>query len=189
MQLPVVFQETAMITETPQTLLLITVGTFVFGWIVAKVGSYFGARASNKQRDPRDDRIRSLEADLRVAHSSVEKIKAQLEDRGTELSQTQKLVAARAASFGELEDTIVRLRTDLKDSVKKTRELRAELTDRAAENVRSEVKLREIEAELSVAQASTDLLSAGMLDYNVPENEETPDEALDPELPAFRAGA
>lgn len=177
-----------MITETPQTLLLITVGTFVLGWIVAKVGSYFGARATNKKRDPRDDRIRSLEADLRVAHSSAEKIKAQLEERGKELSQTQRLVAARAASYGELEDTIVRLRNDLKDSVKKTRELRAELSDRAAENVRSEVKLREVETELSVAQASTDLLSAGVLDYDVPE-EETPDEALDVELPAFRAGA
>ena len=178
-----------MFTETPETLLLVTVGSFVFGWIVAKVGSYFGAKTGNKKRDPRDDRIRSLEADLRVAHSSVEKVKSQLEDRGRELSETQRLVRARDSSFSELEDTIVRLRKDLKDSVKKTRELRAELTDRAAENVRSEVKLREVETELSVAQASTDLLSTGMLDYNVPADEEAPDESLDVELPAFRAGA
>lgn len=178
-----------MITETPQTLLLITVGCFVFGWIVAKIGSYFGAKARNRKRDPRDDRIRSLEADLRVAHSSVEKAKTQLEERGKELTATQKLVNVKDDSFVELEDTIVRLREDLKDSVKKTRELRAELTERAAENVRSEVKLREIETELSVAQASTDLLSTGMLDYNVPQDEEkSADESFE-ELPAFRAGA
>lgn len=178
-----------MITETPQTLLLITVGCFVFGWIVAKIGSDLGAKARDKKRDPRDDRIRSLEADLRVAHSSLEKVKAQLEERGKELTETQKLVTVRDASFGELEDTITRLRDDLKDSVKKTRELRAELTERAAENVRSAVKLREVETELSVAQASTDLLSTGMLDYNEPENEEkSADESFE-ELPAFRAGA
>lgn len=176
-----------MITETPQTLLLITVGCFVFGWIVAKIGSYFGAGSKNKKRDPRDDRIRSLEADLRVAHSSVEKIRAQLEERGKELTETQKLVKVKDESFGELEDTIVRLREDLRDSVKKTRELRAELTERAAENVRSEVKLREVETELSVARASTDL--SGMLDYNVPQDEEkSADESFE-ELPAFRAGA
>jgi len=178
-----------MITETPQALLLITVGFFVLGWIVAKVGSYFGARSKSKTRDPRDDRIRSLEADLRVAHSSVEKLKAQLDERGKELGETQKIVKVKDASFGELEDTIARLREDLKDSVKKTRELRAELTERAAENVRSEVKLREVETELSVAQASTDLLSTGMLDYNVPQDEaDRADEPLE-ELPAFRAGA
>ena len=53
------------------------------------------------------------------------------------------------------------------------RELRAELSNRAAENVKSEVKLREVETELSVAQASTDLLATGVLDYSVaPDGEE-----------------
>jgi chaperonin cofactor prefoldin len=61
---------------------------------------------------------------------------------------------------------------DLKESVLKTRELRAELSDRATENVKSEVKLREVETELSVAQASTDMLATGVLDYSLaPERE------------------
>lgn len=170
--------------ETPQTLLLVTVGSFALGWIVAKIGSYFGGRSNARKRDPRDDRIRSLEAEVRVAHSSAEKIRAQLEARGKELGETQKLVRDKEVSFGELEDTIARLRGDLRDSVRKTRELRAELTERAAENVRSEVKLREVETELSVVQASSDLLSTGMLDYSVtgePQDEEE-------ELPAFKAG-
>lgn len=170
-----------MITGIPQPLLSITVGAFILGWIVAKVGSYLSARFRSDRRDPRDNRIRSLEADLRVAHSNVDKIRAQLDERGKELSETQKLVQTRDASFGDLEGTMAQLRKDLKDSVKKTRELRAELTERATENVRSEVKLREVETELSVAQASTDLLAAGMLDYEVEDDEE--------ELPIFRAGA
>lgn len=175
-----------MMTENPQTLLMITVGSFVLGWIIAKIGSWFGGKSLSGRRDPRDDRIRSLEAELRVAQSSVEKVKGQLEERGKELTETQKLVKVKEASFGELEDTIAQLREDLKDSVKKTRELRAELTERAAENVRSEVKLREVETELSVVQASSDLISTGMLDYSVPGED---GEAEDEELPAFRAGA
>ena len=43
----------------------------------------------------------------------------------------------------------------------------AELSDRAAESVKSEVRLREVQTELSVAQASTDLLATGVLDYSV----------------------
>lgn len=170
-----------MFSETLQNPLLFTVGAFVLGWIVAKVGSYLGARSSPGKRDPRDDRIRSLEADLRVAHSNVDKFKAQLEERARELGETQKIVKAKEAGFGELESSLTRLRADLRESVKKTRELRAELAERATENVRSEVKLREVETELSVAQASTDLLATGMLDYDVDENDE--------ELPAFKAGA
>ena len=50
--------------------------------------------------------------------------------------------------------------------MKKTRELRGELSNRAAENVKSEVKLREVETELSVAQASTDMIATGVLDYS-----------------------
>jgi septal ring factor EnvC (AmiA/AmiB activator) len=59
------------------------------------------------------------------------------------------------------------LKKDLKDSVLKTRELRAELSERAEESVRSEAKLREVETELSVAQASTDMIATGVLDYSL----------------------
>ena len=67
----------------------------------------------------------------------------------------------------------------LKDSVKKTRELRHELSHRAEENVRSEVKLREVETELSVAQASTDLIATGVLDYSVAPDPEDEFEEVD----------
>ena len=59
------------------------------------------------------------------------------------------------------------IKKDLKESVIKTRELRAELSARAEESVRSEVKLREVETELSVAQASTDMIATGVLDYSI----------------------
>jgi len=60
-----------------------------------------------------------------------------------------------------------RLQRDLKDSVMKTRELRSELTERATQSVHAEAKIREVETELSVAQASTDLIATGVLDYSI----------------------
>ncbi len=166
--------------ETTDTLLYITVGAFVGGWLVAKVSGYLASRFGARARDPRDDRIRSLEADLRVAHTSNEKVKLQLDERSKELTEVRQTLKSRDKAVAELENSITQLRDDLKDSVIKTRELRAELTERATENVRSEIKLREVETELSVVQASTDLLATGMLDFTTPDD--------DDEVPAFRAG-
>ena len=64
--------------DPPDTLLMTAVGAFFLGWMVGKIGAYFGNKYSAKQRDPRDDRIRSFEAELRVAQSEAEKTKAQL---------------------------------------------------------------------------------------------------------------
>jgi len=76
-----------------------------------------------------------------------------------------------------------RVKVDLKDSVMKTRELRSELTERATENVHAEAKIREVETELSVAQASTDLIATGVLDYSLaPDKEDGGDPANEDDL-------
>ena len=54
--------------------------------------------------------------------------------------------------------------------------------ERATENVRSEVKLREVETELSVAQASTDLIATGVLDYSVAPEKEDEDDLDTPDV-------
>jgi chromosome segregation ATPase len=156
-----------MFMETPQTLIYLVGGAFLLGWLVGKVGAYFGNRIAAKKSDPRDGRIRSLDADVRVAQTDAEKAREDLEERGKELAEQQTTVNRHDAKIKEQAQTIARLRVDLKDSVKKTRELRAELSDRATENVRSEVMLREVQTELSVAHASTDMIATGVLDYSV----------------------
>ena len=156
-----------MFMETPQTLIYLVGGAFLLGWLVGKVGAYFGNRIAAKKSDPRDGRIRSLDADVRVAQTDAAKIREDLEERGKELAEQKTIVDRHDAKIKEQAHTIARLRVDLKDSVKKTRELRAELSDRATENVRSEVMLREVQTELSVAHASTDMIATGVLDYSV----------------------
>lgn len=161
-----------MFMETPQTLIILTGGAFLLGWLVGKIGAYFGNKIATKSRDPRDDRIRSLDAELRIAQKDSKKAKTELEEQSKEFKKSQKELEELGEKLEKECEVTVTLRKDLKESVKKTRELRAELTDRATENLKSEVKLREVETELSVAQASTDLIATGVLDYSMAPGEE-----------------
>ncbi len=163
-----------MIIEPTQTMMLIVGGAFLLGYVVAKVGGAIGRRVRAANRDPRDDRIRSMEAELRIAQGQVEKLTAALEEQEKEIAKAQSVIEEKDEAFLKKTGVIEKLNTDLKDSVKKTRELRLELTERATENVKSEVKLREVETELEVAQASSEMISTGVLDYDmVPGKEDT----------------
>jgi len=167
-----------MLDGAPNKVLLMIGGSFAIGWVVAKIGSFLSRRRKAKRRDPRDDRIRSQEAELRIAKTSSEQNKTRIEALKKELSETQVSLEESKAAFKEQAGLMVRLRRDLKESVKKTRELRGELTERATEGVRSEVKLREIETELEVSRASTDLIATGVLDYSVsPDDDDDDDDA------------
>lgn len=160
-----------MFMDTPETLIYVAAGAFLLGWLVGKVGAYFGNKFSARNRDPRDDRIRSMVAELRIAQTDADKAKAELEEQSKTLKEEEETVVARDKLISEQVEIISRLRADLKESVLKTRELRMELTDRAAENIKSEVRLRDVETELSVAQASTDMLATGVLDYTTTEDD------------------
>ena len=157
--------------------LFIVFGAFALGWVVAKIGVWISNRFQDRRRkrDPRDDRIRSLEAEHRIAKTDSSKAVEESETLKQQLQEAEAkaidLEKVRVEQFNK----ITQLRKDLKDSVKKTRELRAELSDRATENVRSEVKLREVETELEVTRASTDLIATGVLDYSMAPDDEDDD--------------
>lgn len=154
-----------MFVELPQNLILMTAGAFLIGWILSAISSRLGDRHRARRRDPRDDRIRSLEADLRVAQTEGEKQKQKVEELSEELKEANDGIEKRDNVISHQQENLDSTTRDLKESVMKTRELRGELTDRATENIKSEVKLREVETELEVAQASTDMIATGVLDY------------------------
>ena len=160
-----------MFIDTPEILIYVAVAAFLLGWFVGKIAAYFGNRFAARDRDPRDDKIRSIGADLRVAQTDATKAKAKLEEESKSLKEEQETVAARDKTSEEQNATIKKLKLDLKESVMKTNELREELSDRATENIKSEVKLRDVETELSIARASTDLIATGVLDYTEEEDE------------------
>jgi chromosome segregation ATPase len=164
-----------MFAELPENLVLI-LAAFALGLVLATIVSSIGSGRSAKKRDPRDDRIRSLEAELRVAQSAAGKSVDELADLKEKLEEATIGIERRDNVITEQQAKLDRASKDLKESVLKTRELRAELSDRATENVHAEAKIREVETELSVAQASQDLLATGVLDYKF-----TPDEDDDSE--------
>ena len=166
-----------MFVELPNELIFVTCGAFLLGWILATISSNLGARYKAKKRDPRDDRIRGLEAELRIAQSETVDSKTNLDKLEDDLKETVVGLERRDNVISEQQAKLEKRSIDLKDSVIKTRELRAELADRATQSVHAEAKIREVETELSVAQASTDMIATGVLDYSFNPDQQDPDEA------------
>ena len=166
-----------MFVDLPQNLILMVIGAFLLGWLLSSISSSFGSKMRPKKRDPRDDRIRSLEAEVRIAQGENLKATQKLEVTEKDLEEALGGNEKRDNVISHQQERIQDLSKDLKESVLKTRELRNELSDRATENLKSEVKLREVETELEVAQASTDMIATGVLDYSLaPEAEDNDDD-------------
>jgi uncharacterized protein (DUF3084 family) len=139
-----------MFVELPQNLILMTVGAFLLGWILSSISSRMGSVTQ----------LRIAQNELAQVKESAEQLEKDLEASAADIEKRDKVISHQQRHVEEL-------KKDLKDSVLKTRELRAELSERAEESVRSEAKLREVETELSVAQASTDMIATGVLDYSL----------------------
>jgi len=154
-----------MFMELPQDPMLIAGGAFLLGWIMAKIGAALSRRSKAGKRDPLDDRIRSMDAELRIAQGEVSKLKITFEEREKEVTKAQKLIEGKDGEALKRTGVIEKLTSDLKESVQKIQELQTELTERVSENMKSEVKLRDIETELSVAQASRNMISTAVLGY------------------------
>jgi hypothetical protein len=168
-----------MFANLPQSLVLYTAGAFLLGWILSAFYSRMTANFRANKRDPRDDRIRSLEAEARVAQSEAETMSEKDELQQKELTAANEGIEKRDNVISHQQGRLEELTSDLKASVLKTRELRTDLSERATENIRSEIKIREVETELEVAQASTDMIATGVLDYAL--TPELEPEDLDPE--------
>jgi chromosome segregation ATPase len=172
-----------MFFEIPQNLILMTAGAFLLGWLLSSISGSMSSRFKARKRDPRDDRIRSLEAEHRIAQSVAESLTEKVEELEKDLESTSDGIEKRDNVITHQQEKIDKSHRDLKESVMKTRELRSELSDRATQNIKSEVKLREVETELEVSQASTDLIATGVLDYSLtPEVEEVADGENDEDM-------
>ena len=176
-----------MFVELPQQLILYTTGAFLVGWLLSSLSSRMGSKYKAKRRDPRDDRIRELEAELRIAQGDSSRTSDELQRLEDELKETVVGIERRDNVITDQQSRLERVQNDLKDSVLKTRELRAELAERATENVHAEAKIREVETELSVAQASTDMIATGVLDYSLAPDKEDGESANEEDADVSKA--
>jgi predicted RNase H-like nuclease (RuvC/YqgF family) len=153
-----------MFAELPNELIPYLAGAFLLGWLLSAILGRLWARRKSDERDPRDSRIRALEAELRIAKGESSKSKTEVERLEEELKETVSGLERRDNVITDQQARLEKIAADLRDSVMKTRELREELTERATENVHAEARLREVETELSIAQASSDLIASGVFD-------------------------
>jgi len=165
-----------MFEELPIEIIFAIVGAFVFGCILAMIVSRLSASRKSPKQDPRDARIRALEAELRIAQSDKDDSRTSVEKLQDELKETTVGLERRDLVINKQQSKLEKFSSDLKDSVLKTRELRSELADRAAQGMHAEAKIREVETELSVAQASSDMIATGVLDYSLAPNAPAPAE-------------
>lgn len=159
--------------DIPFNVMLMMSAAFLVGWILSSIKSFFSSKKQVKSRDPRDNRLRALDAEHRIAQADLAKTTKKFEALKKKLEDARDSIEKRDSMIRQQKLRFDGMKKDLTESVRKTRELRAELSDRATESVKSEVKLRDVETELSVAHASTDLIATGVLDYSLtPDGEE-----------------
>ncbi len=149
-------------------------GAFLLGCVLTAIVKGASSKKGSKNQDPRDSRIRALEAELRVAKSVGNDSKTDVEKLQDALKETTVDLERREQVISTQQSKLEKVSSDLKSSVIKTRELRTELADRATQTIHAEAKIREVETELSVAHASTDMLANGVLDYPNDPNAQEP---------------
>lgn len=132
-------------------------GSFVLGVLFARL-IFRSGKVTDKRQDPRDHHIRQLEADLRLVRRKLEESTLQLETRSEEFDQSMATVHDLNSLLEQRNHEVEDLRKEVKGAVKKTRELRRELTDRAEETLREHVRAKEAETELDVVRAGSDAL-------------------------------
>lgn len=157
----------AMFVDLPREWIFIAGAAFLLGWLLSAIIGRLGAKYRAKKRDPRDVRIQEMEAELRIARNDIADSRSDVEKLEDSLKETTVGLERRDNVITKQQSKLDKFSTDLKDSVLKTRELRSELTDRATQSVHAEAKIREVETELSVAQASSDMIATGVLDYSL----------------------
>ena len=77
-----------MFVELPFELIVTAGGAFLLGWILASISSAISSRYRARKRDPRDDRIRELEAELRIARNELESSRSKYGTLEEELKET-----------------------------------------------------------------------------------------------------
>ena len=168
-----------MSVELSNGLIAYSAGGFLAGLLLSSLWNWISAKRKARKRDPRDNRIRELEAELRIATSDSEKSQLDVQRLEEELAQIASGIESRDSIITEQQARLSKAKRELKGSIAMTRKLRSELADRATENLHAEAKIREVETELSVAQASTDLIASSVLDYSLGDDEEEGEPAED----------
>ena len=101
--------------------------------------------------------MRSIEAELRVARKKAEVAEEKIEAMQCELAELRKEYDQVQRKLSRREEDLAVAEKTLKDEIAKTVGLRHSLSHKAEETIRAQVKVRDIETELSIRDVGVDL--------------------------------
>jgi septal ring factor EnvC (AmiA/AmiB activator) len=101
-----------MFVDLPQQLILFAAGAFVLGWLLSTIVNSVRARRRTTKRDPRDVRIRALEAELRIAQGDSGKTQTKLKRLEEELKETTVGLERRDHVITEQQSKIEKIQAD-----------------------------------------------------------------------------
>ncbi|RMF94900.1 MAG: hypothetical protein D6727_12005 [Gammaproteobacteria bacterium] len=130
---------------------------FLAGYVLAKLGALLSRKAPEAPPpSDRDKRLRSLDAELRVVRKKLEEAEAAVRDREMQNGELRAELDELRERIGDANEETESLRLQLRDECEKTQQLRTELSQRAEDEIRAQMRLREIETELSLVHAGND---------------------------------
>ena len=131
------------------------VAGFVAGVILTIFFKYVTSRSSAHE-DPRNHKIRELEADLRATRKSLAEKEQVLEQKSAECNTAVSTLQELKTTMTVRDKRINDLSADLQGSQEKINDLRRELQDRAAERVHEQLRAEAAVTELEVERAGTE---------------------------------
>jgi chromosome segregation ATPase len=145
------------LTQLSNDQLMMAVGAagLIAGILLTRILSNTDRKNATRE-DPRNHRIRELEADLRSVKRQLEESDEELNATNEEFKTSVATLQHLRSSMADRDAKIEELEKDVKGSVAKTRELRTELQDRAAERLHEQVRATQAETELEVTRAGSE---------------------------------
>ena len=149
-----------------QSPVLLGVSAFIAGWIIAYLSRILGGdfagkgEADAKQgRASTEHRVRALDADLRVAQKAAEEAEKEIKTAQAELGKMNEESGILRKTLERRDAQLAKAKKNISEECLKTMELRKELTGRAEETIRANVQIKNIETELDVIQAGSDVVA------------------------------
>lgn len=132
----------------------------VLGWAIAKLGGVLGDNDGTAVTSNYTTEINSLKAQVNVAHKERDIAQERFSELEKTIAEQGKRIHDYESALEARNEQFEQTRTDLKDAVAKTGELRRELVERAEDSVRATVHARDVENELDLLQRSGDGIDA-----------------------------
>jgi uncharacterized protein (DUF3084 family) len=149
-----------------QSPMVLGVSAFIAGWVIAYLsrilGGDFGGsgnKDASQSRASSEHRIRALETDLRLAQKAVTEMEEEFAAARAELGAMNEESAVLRKTLEHRDAQLAEAKRNIADECLKTAELRKELSGRAEETIRANVQIKNIETELDVIQAGSDVVA------------------------------